>query len=172
MKKRFAAAALAVLLFILSAVSVISASAYDDVGLTTPAGYDPHDYRKLLSFLEREDDAGIKNGEKLSENYDPDDPDTWSYTFTYTDDDGDEWTETAGVVWMFFNTTMHVRWIRSNGRGIVGTLDISDCSKVASVSVRNELTRYGVPTSAVLTDGDASFVSVTIGTTDELSQCW
>ena len=40
------------------------------------------------------------------------------------------------------------------------------------VSVRNELTRYGVPTSAVLTDGDAPFVSVTIGTTDEPSQCW
>lgn len=39
--------------------------------------YDEHDTAKLLAFLEQEDENGVKNGEKLNENYDPNDISTW-----------------------------------------------------------------------------------------------
>lgn len=43
----------------------------------TPEGYNEHDYQKLVAFLEQTDNEGVKNGEKLSDNYDPADPTTW-----------------------------------------------------------------------------------------------
>ena len=48
-----------------------------DGGRTVPEGYNEHDYQKCLAFLETEDENGVKNGEKLSESYDPYDPETW-----------------------------------------------------------------------------------------------
>ncbi len=42
-----------------------------------PEGYNAHDYRKLVAFLGISDDEGVRNGKKLSEDYDPRDPETW-----------------------------------------------------------------------------------------------
>ncbi len=44
---------------------------------TVPEGYDPYDYNKCAAFLEQADVNGVKNGQKLNPNYDPNDPDTW-----------------------------------------------------------------------------------------------
>ena len=39
-----------------------------------PKGYNVNDYTKLYTFLETADTAGVKNGTKLNEDYDPDEP--------------------------------------------------------------------------------------------------
>ncbi len=38
---------------------------------------DEHDFNAVRSFLELKDENGVRNGEKLNEWYDPDDPTTW-----------------------------------------------------------------------------------------------
>lgn len=43
----------------------------------TPDGYNDHDYQKMVAFFEQTDENGVRNGEKLSEDYDPTDPGTW-----------------------------------------------------------------------------------------------
>ena len=43
----------------------------------TPDGYNDHDYQKMVAFFEQTDENGVRNGEKLSEDYDPTDPETW-----------------------------------------------------------------------------------------------
>ena len=40
----------------------------------TPDGYNDHDYQKMVAFFEQTDENGVRNGEKLSEDYDPTDP--------------------------------------------------------------------------------------------------
>ena len=62
----------------------------------TPHGYNDHDYQKMVAFFEQTDENGVRNGEKLSEDYDPTDPETWR------EYDGDHcrgditWTTVAG----------------------------------------------------------------------------
>lgn len=41
-----------------------------------PEGYDDHDYGKLWTFLEQSDLSGVKNGNKISTDYNPDYPNT------------------------------------------------------------------------------------------------
>ena len=43
-----------------------------------PAVQSEEDVAKLAAFFEKADDAGVKNGEKLFDAYDPADPDSWS----------------------------------------------------------------------------------------------
>ena len=43
----------------------------------TPDGYNDHDYQKMVAFFEQTDENGVRNGEKLSENYDPTDSETY-----------------------------------------------------------------------------------------------
>ena len=58
-------------------ISFISSEAAATADRTVPAGYNEHDYDKCVTFLEQTDPSGEKNGEKLSSDYDPDDPETW-----------------------------------------------------------------------------------------------
>ena len=44
---------------------------------TVPEGYNEYDYNKCAAFLEQEDENGVKNGQKLNPDYDPNDPETW-----------------------------------------------------------------------------------------------
>ncbi len=56
--------------------------------ITVVAGeeyYNEHDYQKLKEFLEQKDENGIRNGDKLSASYDPDDPESWGTEFIWTD---------------------------------------------------------------------------------------
>lgn len=98
----------------------------------TPHGYNDHDYQKMVAFFEQTDENGVRNGEKLSEDYDPTDPETW---WEY---DGDycrgsvEWTTVAGeyrLYNIFFGGS-------SNGAlplELVGFLDVSGCTALAEV---------------------------------------
>ena len=43
----------------------------------TPGGYNDHDYQKMVAFFEQTDENGVRNGEKLSEDYDPTDSETY-----------------------------------------------------------------------------------------------
>ena len=43
----------------------------------TPDGYNDHDYQKIVAFFEQTDENGVRNGERLSEDYDPTDSETY-----------------------------------------------------------------------------------------------
>ena len=43
----------------------------------TPHGYNDHDYQKMVALFEQTDENGVRNGEKLSEDYDPTDSETY-----------------------------------------------------------------------------------------------
>ena len=43
----------------------------------TPDGYNDHDYQKIVAFFEQTDENSVRNGEKLSEDYDPTDSETY-----------------------------------------------------------------------------------------------
>ena len=43
----------------------------------TPHGYNDHDCQKMVAFFEQTDENGVRNGEKLSEDYDPTDSETY-----------------------------------------------------------------------------------------------
>ena len=105
MKKRIFALVLTVL-FIVAAVPVAG------VG-ETPEGYDEHDYWKIRNFLEIADENNIKNGNKISENYSPYDPTTW----TGTDSNG----YSTECVW---TSDGHLRSVYFQASDVVGELDL------------------------------------------------
>ena len=86
----------------------------------TPEGYNENDYRKLVSFLETEDDNGVKNGEKLSPDYDPADPETWG--------DAD-----AHIGWIPWSSDYRLGKLFFDGCDMVGALDLSDCEELDEV---------------------------------------
>ena len=98
---------LSIALALLMLVSLLPA-AYAD--WTVPEGYGEDEYNQLAAFLEIEDADGVKNGTKLNEEYDVEDPDTW----------GDGW------VFMPIVEPYHVSFIDWSDTELVGTLDISN----------------------------------------------
>ena len=99
---------------------------------SVPEGYNSNDYYKCLEFLEHIDDeewsdmAGIKNGEILNENYDPDDPQTWR---SYSD-----WFEEE--IGFFFEREYGEYRLSSVSIPecyLCGALDLSDCSSLRSL---------------------------------------
>ena len=98
----------------------------------TPDGYNDHDYQKMVAFFEQTDENGVRNGEKLSEDYDPTDPETW---WEY---DGDycrgsiEWTTVAGeyrLYEIFFGGSSN----SAHPLELVGNLDVSGCTALVKV---------------------------------------
>jgi len=87
----------------------------------TASSYNTEDVEKLRTFLELTDQDGVKNGNRVSSNYDPDDPSTYA------------------VGWKLINGTRSlysVSWsdvYRSN-MGLVGTLDLSGCEMLQQVN--------------------------------------
>ena len=43
----------------------------------TPDGYNDHDYQKMVALFEQTDENSVRNGENLSEDYDPTDSETY-----------------------------------------------------------------------------------------------
>lgn len=126
MKKRIFALVLTVL-FIVAAVPVAG------VG-ETPEGYDEHDYWKIRNFLEIADENNIKNGNKISENYSPYDPTTW----TGTDSNG----YSTECVW---TSDGHLRSVYFQASDVVGELDVSGCTKLYTLAAyENRITGFDV----------------------------
>ena len=78
----------------------------------TPEGYNDNDYRKLVAFYEIEDENGVKNGEKCTDDYDPEDP-NWR--------PGGSW-EDGRLVELYID-----------GLDLVGELDLSGCTALEDV---------------------------------------
>lgn len=115
--KLFAAALACLMLFALVPFAVRA-----EVGpcWTVPSGYNAHDYNAIASFLEQTNSNGKKNGEWLSSGYDPSDPNTWgTHHFTFTS-----------------GSNKRIQEVKlANLGGLVGSLDLSDCTSLNLVHV-------------------------------------
>ena len=93
---------------------------------TVPEGYNAHDYEKCVNFLEQTDENGVKNGDKLSDNYDPNDPGTWGVGY---------WTNVPLFQWATVNGENRIVEIDvfSSTATVCGILDASDCSALTKL---------------------------------------
>lgn len=92
---------------------------FDDgnISYDTPAGYNENDYQKLVTSLEQVDNSGIKNGKKVTSNYNPNDPTTWGPGFT----------------WVEVNGEKRISKVSVTSKNCIGTFDVSDCSELKIV---------------------------------------
>lgn len=140
MKKLFKSA-LAAALALLLAFSLVRFSVGVSAGTVSPAwtvpqGYNANDYNKIAAFLELTDDAGVKNGTKLSPNYNPNLPSTWGVCY-----DPDYYSDMPTFVWDQFDGEYRVRRILVYDKQLVGALDLSDFTELYYVNCsENEIT--------------------------------
>ena len=130
MKKRFLAAFIAAVMTLALALPALAVGVRNAVPAPryqTPAGYNDHDYQKLVAFLEIEDENGVKNGDKLSGSYDPEAPETW----------GDiQWTNSS---------EKRVYDVSIRYYDLTGALDVSGCTALEILGCRgNALTELVV----------------------------
>ncbi|MBR5718946.1 MAG: hypothetical protein IKX16_08005 [Clostridia bacterium] len=136
MKKRILAAIIAAVFAVLNVASALPVFALDEstTRYPTPEGYNDHDYQKLVAFLEQTDDEGVKNGEKLSDNYDPNDPTTWG---TYWNGQRFQWIESGGE--------LRIQKIYVDYENLCGALDVNGCTALEHLScINNNLTALDV----------------------------
>ena len=151
-KLKVIAAILLVLIMFISAMPiqlVAEAMTPPTTRYATPDGYNDHDYQKMVAFFEQTDENGVRNGEKLSENYDPTDPGTW------WEADGSE----IGVEWTVDDDEYRICEIRigSSSLGMMGNLDVSGCTGLDRLDCsENQLTEINVSGCTALTDIDCS----------------
>ncbi|MBR0135096.1 MAG: hypothetical protein IJM18_02755 [Clostridia bacterium] len=99
-----------------------------------PEGYCENDYVKMRSFLETENEEGIKNGQQMRPDYDPNDPETWTFSGFYGTPQGVQWVEVDGVKYASSLTTDTNPGEELN---LVGDLDVSDFSQLTYLSLAN-----------------------------------
>ncbi len=135
MKKRTLAVLLAMLLVLTALPTGILASAIasaqvvsDDV--VVPEGYNENDYLKLRAIFEIEDADGIKNGAKVSSNYDPDVPETWVSPYDL------EWLTVDGENRLYALNISCYDYSGTSSK-LCGTLDLSYCSELISLEFTN-----------------------------------
>ena len=151
-KLKVIAAILLVLIMFISAMPIqLAAEAMTPptTRYATPDGYNDHDYQKMVAFFEQTDENGVRNGEKLSENYDPTDPGTW------WEADGSE----IGVEWTVDDDEYRICEIRigSSSLSMMGNLDVSGCTGLDRLDCsENQLTEINVSGCTALTDIDCS----------------
>ena len=151
-KLKVIAAILLVLIMFISAMPmqlVAEAMTPPTTRYATPDGYNDHDYQKMVAFFEQTDENGVRNGEKLSENYNPTDPGTW------WEADGSE----IGVEWTVDDDEYRICEIRigSSSLGMMGNLDVSGCTGLDRLDCsENQLTEINVSGCTALTDIDCS----------------
>ena len=153
MKKRILAAVIAAVFAVLNVASALPVFALDESTMRypTPEGYNDHDYRKLVAFLEQTDDEGVKNGKKLSENYDPNDPATWG---TYCGDQRFQWIESDGE--------LRIQEIYVSYENLYGALDVSGCTALEHLScINNNLTTLDVSGCTALERLDCDYNNLT-----------
>ena len=113
----------------------------DNTRYPTPGGYNDNDYQKLVTFLELEDESGVRNGEKISENYDPQDPTTWE-----------------GTTWENGN----IFQIDFYDRNLIGKLDVSNCTELVDlVCSYNQLTELDISNNTAMWFLDCGYKQLT-----------
>jgi len=116
----------------LLSVLVFCSAAQGVRAYSTPAGYDEHDYQKLVAFLELPNGVG-KNGNKISVNYDPQDPTTW---------EGVGWDSGAD------KRICSINW---EEKGLVGELNVSGCTALQRLwCYSNQMTALDVSSCTAL----------------------
>lgn len=129
--KRLAALVLAAALIALG----IPASLAD-----APAGYNANEFEKLRAFLESADENGVKNGNKLTEDYDADDPERWGTYYDYVIDE-----ECDCFVWQQIGGEFRIVAVNCSGSDLVGELDVSGFSELVQVDCeQNRITGLNV----------------------------
>lgn len=133
-KRIFTIIALAAALMALTAM-IIACSKTTSTGVkrnwTVPSGFNQHDYDAIASFLEQTDDQLVKNGDKLSYNYNVNDPSTWRIS----------WVDTAkGKMIRELDFRLDSDW-----KALVGKLDLSSCTELIELECsQNEITELDV----------------------------
>lgn len=109
--------------------------------------YDSHDIAMLRAFFEQTSPEGVKNGDILFENYDPDDPDTWvnANRILY------EWTGDGRLSYLGF-----IIMNDPDAARVCGELDLSDCTELT------QLDCGGQQLNAVKVDGCTSLAGLWI----------
>ena len=146
MKKRILAAVIAAVFAVLNVASALPVFALNESTMRypTPEGYNDHDYQKLVAFLEQTDDEGVKNGEKCSDNYDPNDPTTWG---TYWNGQRFKWIESDGEL------RIQEIYVYVDYKNLCGALDVSGCTALEYLDCRyNNLTTLDVRGCTALED--------------------
>ena len=150
MKKQLKAALAAALALIMalamiptSALPRFDAKAEGEPGWTVPAGYNEHDYNKCAAFLEQTDENGVKNGEKLSSSYDPNDTGTWGIN---------NWNE-ARFEWTAVNGERRIHKMRIYSANLCGGLDLFGCIALGNLYCSyNNLTELNITGCTALTN--------------------
>ena len=163
MKKRILAAVIAAIFAVLNVASALPVFALNESTMRypTPEGYNDHDYQKLVAFLEQTDDEGVKNGEKLSDNYDPNDPTTWgthwgNRRFQWIESDGELRIQRIYVYMCRLRGTLNVSGCTALdfldcGNNNLTTLDVSGCTALDYLSCySNNLTTLDVSNNTAL----------------------
>lgn len=95
--------------------------------VVTPDGYNDHEYQALVEFFQQTDLNGVSNGEKLNEEIDLADPETWQHTAPQY--------YTTNVSWVTFENELHVRNLDLSDFGMVGLIDLSGFSFVKQIDL-------------------------------------
>lgn len=128
----------------------------------SPEEYNEHDAAALRAWLEQVNEDGVKNGDILCPNYDPDYPETWN------DDEADTftWDEEGFLTAVSISNLL-----------LFGSLDLSGCERLQSVtnysgiaclrfsecSALKSLTCQNGPTEEIYVDGCDSLEFIWIG---------
>ena len=164
MKKRILAAVIAAVFAVLNVASALPVFALNEstTRYPTPEGYNDHDYQKLVAFLEQTDDEGVKNGEKCSDNYDPNDPTTWET------DGGFQWIESDGE--------LRIEDIYVWSKNLCGVLDVSGCTALTSLDCCfNNLTSLDVSNNTALyylSCGGNNLTELDVSNNTALEELW
>ncbi|MBR3298358.1 MAG: hypothetical protein IKI64_04045 [Clostridia bacterium] len=159
------AAALALTMALGALIPFLSARVAADAGFTVPDGYNAHDYAAIASFLELEDESGVKNGEKIGNGYDANDPATWEGNpyvtrFVWTDVDGENRIKRINMGWNY----------------LYGALDVSSCTALEALIVSecglSGLDISGCSALRELQIGGNNITEIDLGECPLLEQLW
>ena len=123
------------------------------VGISSADNYDAHEYEQLRAFMEQENASGIKNGEQLSSNYDPDDPSTWG---------GIRWNEPGpdGIIHVYSLSFVEEL---VPGCNLTGNLEISNFSQLEYINAYdNSLTGVTVSDCPIIDQVSATNNDLTL----------
>lgn len=121
--------AIAMLVCVFASVLPVGAFAWTQTRdeVVTPEGYNDHEYQALVEFFQQTDLNGVSNGEKLNEEIDLADPETWQHTApSYY---------TTNVSWVTYEGELHVRYLDLSDFGMVGLIDLSNFSFVKQIDL-------------------------------------
>ena len=138
MKRRILAVLVAALMILMIVVPALAAAepATADVApaFETPEGYNDIDYQNFVAFLEQTDENGVKNGERMNENYDPNDPATFTFSGPYGSPQGVRWMQFNGL---YYAVSFGTNTADGSSLGLVGELDVSGCERLGQLIIYN-----------------------------------